>query len=136
MDCDTNSALDGSTHNISPTPPRNQYEHLQQNYQHRLHTFYNFSNISIKNKEYLAKQGFCYIGDGKNDKIQCVFCGDILESWTKEDDITSVLNTHCSRNCSQIYSFDSVAAQSVLNMGYTENVVKLALDNLKQKGEI
>lgn len=105
MDCDTNSALDGSTHEMSQTPPFEQYKHLQVNSQTRLNTFKNYPSNAIKKKVLLAENGFCYIGNGKDDTVQCVFCGGTWKGWTDENDISSVHRYH-SRKCVHIYQLD------------------------------
>ncbi|XP_022286791.1 baculoviral IAP repeat-containing protein 7-B-like [Crassostrea virginica] len=96
---------DPTNHDIIPISPLRRHKPLQDDIKKRLATFKNYPKNAVKDKKELADNGFMYIGDGKNDKVQCVFCGTIFDQWEEGDDITSE-HRMGSRTCNRVIELD------------------------------
>lgn len=125
-DCTMES--DRTNHDIIPTSPLERFKPLQVDLKKRLNTFKNYPKNAVKSKEDLADNGFHYTGDGKDDKVQCVFCGITINNWTKEDDITSE-HRRFSGDCMHIYQLDRKNFGSMMNGGLSR--ADLIVNSLK-----
>ena len=96
---------DPTNHDIIPISPLRRHKPLQDDLKKRLATFKNYPKNAVKDKKELADNGFMYIGDGKNDKVQCVFCGSIFDKWEEGDDITFE-HRNGSRTCKRVIELD------------------------------
>lgn len=92
-------------YDIIPQSPLDRFKPLQNDIKKRLKTFKNYPKDAIKKKEDLTDNGFHYIGCGTDDKVQCVFCGIILNNWTNEEDIITE-HRRFSKDCIHIYYLD------------------------------
>ncbi|XP_061192415.1 death-associated inhibitor of apoptosis 1-like [Saccostrea echinata] len=97
--------MDPANKDIIPTSPLERFKPLQENFQKRLKTFSKYPKNAVKEKEDLADNGFHYIGNGKDDKVQCTFCGIIMNNWEEKDDIQSE-HRRFSPSCSRVLDND------------------------------
>nr|XP_022287913.1 uncharacterized protein LOC111100394 isoform X2 [Crassostrea virginica] len=112
---DTDSTRDN---NITPKSSLDRSKSLQSDLEKRLETFKNYPENAVKDKKELADNGFMYIGDGKNDKVQCVFCRIIFYQWEEADDITSE-HRMGSRTCKRVMELDHKNFRGQLDGGMT-----------------
>lgn len=84
------------------------YEH------YRLETFDNWPVTANVDKYSLAKNGFCYLGDG--DRVKCIFCNIILKKWVRGDSVVAEHKKHAP-NCPFI-----VNAETAGNIPHQEDV--------------
>ncbi|CAC5389728.1 BIRC7_8 [Mytilus coruscus] len=60
------------------------YDHMRYE-RYRLETFRTWPQSANADKNQLAANGFYYIGDGNDDRVQCDFCKIILKKWEPGD---------------------------------------------------
>ena len=120
---------------VIPMSPRRRYKPSQDDLKKRLATFKNYPKNAVKDKNELADNGFMYIGDGKNDTVQCAFCGAIFEQWEKGDDITSE-HRKGSRTCKRIMELDRNNFGGQLNGGQSLMDFILTTQNPSLEGRV
>lgn len=72
-----------------PIKPIDRLEPLRKDDNKRRKTFKNFPKNAQADIEELLTDGFFYVGDGENDRVQCAFCGGILKNWHKGDNVNA-----------------------------------------------
>nr|XP_022291030.1 E3 ubiquitin-protein ligase XIAP-like [Crassostrea virginica]XP_022291031.1 E3 ubiquitin-protein ligase XIAP-like [Crassostrea virginica] len=120
---------------VIPMSPWRRYKPSQDDLKKRLATFKNYPKNAVKDKNELADNGFMYIGDGKNDTVQCAFCGAIFEQWEEGDDITSE-HRKGSRTCKRIMELDRNNFGGQLNGGQSLMDFILTTQNPSLEGRV
>lgn len=88
-----NMSLNDYIHNRGydevPVKPIDRLEPLRKDENKRRKSFEKFPKNAQVDIEELLADGFFYIGDGENDRVQCAFCGGILKHWNKGDNVNA-----------------------------------------------
>jgi hypothetical protein len=108
--------MDPRNRDIIPASPLERFKPLQENLQKRLNTFKNYPQKAVKEKVELADNGFFYTGDGKTDRVQCAFCGIIIDNWQTDDDIQTE-HRKFSSTCPRVIDLDRRNFGANLDMG-------------------
>ena len=70
-----------------PQSPWERYKPLRDDRTKRQKTFDKYPSNAVISKEKLLANGFFYVGDGHDDKVQCAYCGGVLCGWEPSDDV-------------------------------------------------
>ncbi|KAK3097341.1 hypothetical protein FSP39_008809 [Pinctada imbricata] len=77
-------------HDIAPQDPLERLQKYRNDRSLRLRSFQKYPTNAIVPKDKLIDNGFYYIGNGENDRVQCVHCGGIVSEWEPDDDVKTV----------------------------------------------
>ena len=77
-----------SSYDERPQSPFQRLANLREHKELRMKSFHRIPNYLSTLIEQFTENGFYYMGDGKNDKVQCTFCGVVISGWDATDDVT------------------------------------------------
>ena len=77
-----------SSYDERPQSPFQRLANLREHKELRMKSFRRIPNYLSTLIEQFTENGFYYMGDGKNDKVQCAFCGIVISGWDATDDVT------------------------------------------------